>query len=430
MANSEWRTVKLEEVAREITVGFVGSMVQEYVTDGIPFLRSQNIEPFQINNKDLKFISPAFHKKIKKSSLAPGDVIIVRTGKPGACALVPEWLEDANCSDIVIVRCGPELDARFLVYYVNSVASHHVASHTVGAVQQHFNVGAARKLQLHLPLLEEQRRIAHILGTLDNKIELNRQLNATLEQLARALFQSWFVDFDPVRAKASGEAPASICRRLGLTPELLALFPAALEESALGEVPVGWKVSTIGAEMNTVLGGTPSRNKPEFWGGNIPWINSGKANEFRITEPSEFLTEAGLKGSAAKMLPLRTTVLAITGATLGQVSLTEIEASANQSIVGLIGNERVPNEFVYCLIKANIGRLLERKTGAAHQHVNKNDVNELKIILPSASAVNAFVEQVNPMFDLIKTQAFESNQLAALRDELLPKLLAGDVRLN
>ena len=131
----KWRDVALEEVADELTVGYVGPMASEYVDDGVPFLRSLNVEALRINTKDLKFIKPEFHQRIQKSRLSPGDVVIVRTGKPGACSVVPDWLTNANCSDLVIVRCGERLNNRFLAYYVNTVASGHVAAHLVGAVQ-------------------------------------------------------------------------------------------------------------------------------------------------------------------------------------------------------------------------------------------------------------------------------------------------------
>jgi type I restriction enzyme S subunit len=149
--SSEWPIEELESISDEVTVGYVGSMASEYVESGIPFLRSLNIEPFGINQNDLKFISLEFHKRIRKSSLRPGDVAIVRTGKPGTCAVIPDWLADANCSDLVIVRCGKKIRPHFLCYWINSVASHHIDSHLVGAVQQHFNVGAAKKMKVAAP---------------------------------------------------------------------------------------------------------------------------------------------------------------------------------------------------------------------------------------------------------------------------------------
>ena len=160
----EWREVVLEDVVKDVTVGHVGPMASEYVTAGIPFFRSQNIERLRINTVDLKFISAEFHERLKKSALSPGDVVVVRTGKPGACAVIPENFPVANCSDLVIVRCGEQVNPRFLAFYMNSVAAHHVDSHLVGAVQQHFNVGSARKLTMRLPEFWEQNAIARILG--------------------------------------------------------------------------------------------------------------------------------------------------------------------------------------------------------------------------------------------------------------------------
>ena len=149
--------------------------------------------------------------------------------------------------------------------------------------------------------------------------------NDNLEQQAQALFKSWFVDFEPFK---NGE----------------------FEETELGMIPKGWRVESLGNVCKCLLGGTPSRNKEDYWNGDIAWINSGEVNEFRITKPSEYITEEGLKNSATKLLPRKTTVLAITGATLGQVSLLEIDTCANQSVIGVLENEILPYEYIYPLI--------------------------------------------------------------------------------
>jgi len=258
MGADGWRELPLEDIAEELTVGYVGPMASEYVESGIPFLRSQNVEPLRINLTDLKYITPAFHQRLSKSALKPGDVVIVRTGKPGACAVIPVWLPVANCSDLVIVRCGPQLDPRFLAFYVNSVASHHVSAHLVGAVQQHFNVGSARTLMVHLPSLPEQRAIAAVLGLLDDRIELYRRTNETLESIAKTLFKSWFVDFDPVRAKAEGRDP-------GVSKSIADLFPDTFDSSEVGDIPKGWQLSPV-EDLATVIGGsTPSTKEESYW---------------------------------------------------------------------------------------------------------------------------------------------------------------------
>jgi len=208
------------------------------------------------------------------------------------------------------------------------------------------------------------------------------------------------------------------------------LFPDSFAHSELGDIPTGWRLSKLGDEVVTLLGGTPSRAEPSYWGGDIPWINSGKANEFRIIEPTEFITQKGLGSSATKLLPARTTVIAITGATLGQVSLTELETCANQSIVGVIGTAALPSEFLYFWVKEKIDNLLAWQTGGAQQHINKNNVDDSPVVCPSGSIVAAYLGLVRPAFDRIKTCCLESQALGALRDTLLPKLLSGELRIK
>ena len=149
------KTVTLSEVA-DLTVGFVGTMAKHYVEKGIPFIRSMNVESFKINFNDLKYIPQEFNNKLSKSKLHKGDVVIVRTGKPGACAVIPDDYEEINCSDLVIVRPHKEkLDPLFAACYINN-AYRTVNAQLVGAVQQHFNVKVAEKLEIHLPPLSEQ----------------------------------------------------------------------------------------------------------------------------------------------------------------------------------------------------------------------------------------------------------------------------------
>jgi type I restriction enzyme S subunit len=188
-------------------------------------------------------------------------------------------------------------------------------------------------LPILLPSLSSQRQITSILKSLDDKIEVNRKINGNLEQQAQALFKSWFVDFEPFKKQP-------------------------FVNSELGMIPQGWRVNKLGDVCKCILGGTPSRDKEEYWNGDIAWINSGEVNKFRITTPSEYITEEGLKNSATKLLPRKTTVLAITGATLGQVSLLEIESCANQSVIGVLENSDYPYVFIYPLIKERIGELM------------------------------------------------------------------------
>lgn len=190
------------------------------------------------------------------------------------------------------------------------------------------------------------------------------------------------------------------------------------------------KVTNLGSVCDCVLGGTPSRAKPEFWNGNIPWINSGEVNRFRITSPSELITQAGLERSATKLLPAKTTVLAITGATLGQVSLLEIAACANQSVVGIVPNTTLPYEFIYPYIRANIQELISHQTGGAQQHINKQNVEGLSISIPSKPLLDDFVSLVSPIYAMVASNCFENVRLEKLRDSLLPQLMSGELDVS
>ena len=265
-----------------------------------------------------------------------------------------------------------------------------------------------------IPHIGEQKAIAKILSDLDAKIELNQKLNKTLEAIAQAIFKHWFIDFEYPNEEGKPYKSSG----------------GEMVDSELGEIPKDWRVSNLGNELVTVLGGTPSKNIKDYWSnGNIPWINSGKVNEFRIMSPSAYITYKALENSSTKIMPRGTTVLAITGATLGKISRIETEMCANQSVVGIIGNELLPSEFVYFWIKNNIGLLISNQTGGAQQHINKENVNELHILVPNKEIMVNYVKIVKPMFDRIAISSYEEDCLSKVRDSLLPKLMSGKIRV-
>jgi type I restriction enzyme S subunit len=306
-------------------------------------------------------------------------------------------------------------DTRFLTYALQQVD---VSAFITGSTQPKLSQANLTRIPLSVPPPAEQRAIASILGRIDDKIDLGHRIADTLQRMAWSLFRSWFVDFDPIRRPSTVSAATRD------------VFPDRLVDSPLGWVPAGWQVSQLGQYAVSLLGGTPARDNAEYWAdGEIPWINSGEVNRFRIVEPTAWITEEGLQNSATKLLPERTTVIAITGATLGQVSLTEIATCANQSVVGVIGSEVLPSEFIYFWVRERIADLVGRQTGGAQQHVNKGDVDALRVLVPSTSAMGLYVEAARPMFDLIRATCFESRTLGQLRDALLPKLISGQLRV-
>ena len=293
-------------------------------------------------------------------------------------------------------------DPKFLYYLCQTMP---FANFGGGSAVPTLNRNHIHPLETKIPVkVEDQCRIASILSSLDRKIELNNKINADLEEMAQAIFKNWFVDFEPFK-------------------------DGKFVDSELGMIPEGWKVGTLGEFCKCLLGGTPSRSKEEYWNGEVNWINSGEINKFRILEASEKITELGLSKSATKLLPKKTTVLAITGATLGQVSLLEIDTCANQSVIGVLENAEVPYEYIYPFIKDRIEMLIQHQTGGAQQHINKDNVESLIFLLPTINVLEDYISLVSPMYKRIESQCFENLYLSLLRDTLLPRLMSGELEV-
>lgn len=293
---------------------------------------------------------------------------------------------------------------RFAYYFLQTMGFERLDA---GASNPSLNRNHIHTIPVLWPPLPIQQRIASILSAYDELIENSQRRIRILEAMARAIYREWFVHF---RFPGHETHPRVA--------------------SPLGEIPQWWELKKLGASFQTVLGGTPSRAKPEYWeDGTVAWINSGKVNDLRITEPSELITDLALQKSAAKLMPKGTTVLAITGATLGQVSYLEIETAANQSVVGIIDPSGRLTEWIYLTICDRIEGIIKHASGGAQQHINKEVVNDVLVALPGAELAARFKAAVAPMFKEIAALLFQVQNLRRTRDLLLPRLLSGQISL-
>lgn len=458
----EWRTVKLEDVSKEITVGYVGSMTSEYVESGIPFLRSKNIEPFKINTNDIKYISPAFHKKVRKSCLTPGDVVIVRTGKPGICAVIPSWLEDANCSDLVIVRCGPEINNRYLAYYVNTISASHVNAHLVGAVQQHFNVGSAKLIEVKLPSIPEQESIVDVLGSLDDKIELNRQINATLESMAQALFKSWFVDFDPVidnALKAGSAIPPALQARAerrkalhaqtqnnapvqnqhnaahpkdpahqypSLPEEIQQLFPSSFVfNEELGWVPDGWEALPLDEIAHYQNGLALQKFRPENEEDFLPVL---KISQLRkgFADGEE---KASSKIKPECIVDNGDVLFSWSGSLMVDVWCGG-RAALNQHLFK-VTSETYPKWLYLHFTKHHLEEFqrIAADKAVTMGHIKREHLKEAFCAVPKHAVVDQLAVYISHLVEKAVDRRLESVTLRKIRDGLLPRLLSGQIKI-
>lgn len=395
----------IEAYVDGVTVGYVGSMTKEYQAEGIPFLRSLNIKPYKIDYTKMKYISKKFHEKIKKSLLSPGDVVIVRTGNPGTSAVIPNDLPEANCSDLVIIHPGKNVDPHYLVYYLNSsFGRNKIYGRLVGSVQNHFNVAEAKKLDFPFRPLSEQKYISQILFSFDHKSELLQKQNEILEKTIQTIFKSWFIDFD------------------GHTEFV---------DSELGEIPKGWKVKKIEEICDTYGGGTPSTKNSEYWNGDIKWAipsDLTKSNTTFLYESERKITQKGLENCASKLHP-KNSILMTSRATLGYFAVNLVPIATNQGFI--IIEPKKFNELYYLLnnFQDRVSEFIGKATGTIFLEISRGIFRKLPILIPPEKPLNDFHNKVESTYNMISKNEKQIQNLKIMRDSLLPKLISGKIRV-
>ncbi|WP_123104770.1 restriction endonuclease subunit S [Acidithiobacillus sulfuriphilus] len=301
-----------------------------------------------------------------------------------------------------------------------------------GSVQDNINLQTLARLTLRVPEPHEQRRIAHVLGTLDDKIENNRKTAKTLEAMAQAIFKSWFVDFDPVRAKMAGESRESICKRLKLTPEILDLFPDRLVDSELGEIPEGWGVGTFGDFAGIVGGSTPSTTNPEYWfSGTHSWATPKDLSNLTmpvLLATENKITDAGLQQISSRLLPVGTVLLS-SRAPIGYLAITEIPVAINQGFIALRPNRDNMAVFLLFLMKNKLEEIISRANGSTFLEISKSKFRPIPVLVPPENVLAAFNVLANPLYRMTVLAERSTIILSKQRDTLLPKLVSGEIRI-
>jgi type I restriction enzyme, S subunit len=401
------------------------------VNDGPFIVRSQDIITGVFRAEQAACVSEETYRE-RTSRVAPrrGDLLYSREGTYfGIAAEVPERTRVCLGQRMVLIRPRASLiDFRFLRYWLNSpIMAAHIHGYRDGTVAERLNLPTIRALPVLLPPLPEQGAIAHILGTLDDKIELNRRMNETLEAMARALFKSWFVDFGPVRAKAEGKDP-------GLPKPLADLFPDSFEDSELGEIPKGWANGTVADLCDAIYsGGTPSTQIAEYWNGDVPWLSSGETRDTFIIDTEKRVTTAGVSNSSTREARSLSTVIASAGQgnTRGQTSLLVIDSYVNQSVVVLSANRRTSSPLHLFF---DLERRYDEFRRVSDGHSSRGSLTTkllagLGAVLPPFPLIERFETAVFPAVERAIRNLRESNTLAALRDTLLPKLISGELQV-
>ena len=341
----DWETVSLSQLCEQIAD--CPHSTPLWTDSGVIVLRNQNIRDGRLVLSSPSYTDEAhFEQRSRRARLKAGDLVLTREAPMGEVCMIPENLRCCLGQRMVMLRPDPQkCDSRFLLYSIQSDAVQHEikVNEGTGSTVSNLRIPLLEGLPILHPPLAEQKAIAAVLGALDDKIELNRRMNATLEAMARALFQSWFVDFDPVRAKLDGREP------VGLDPATAALFPESFDGPAVGQIPNGWSIKPVGEVVDCVGGGTTSTAEPIYWeGGTHHWTTPKDFSSLQapiLLDTERKLTDDGIAKISSGLLPAGTLLLS-SCAPVGYLAITAMPVAINQGFIALKCNAFASNFFL------------------------------------------------------------------------------------
>jgi len=424
--SSEWMSTSLGEICTKVFSGGTPTSTNCAYYDGgtIPWLRTKEVNYSRIYDTEEHITELGFENSSVK--LVPANSVIVAMYGNGDTAgrvainKVPLTTNQACCN---LVIDASQADYRFVYYYLMGQYKALVDLKNGGA-QQNLNGQLIKAFPIAMPSFAEQVEISTLMESLDDRIALLRDTNATLEAIAQALFKSWFVDFDPVRAKLEGRAPK------GMDEATAALFPDGFEESALGLVPKGWQTCAFTEAVNVIGGGTPKTSIPEYWGGEIPWfsvVDAPSGTDTFVVDTDKHITEIGLKNCSTKLLPVGTTIISARG-TVGRLALVGRDMAMNQSCYGLRGKAD-DAYFTYFTTCRLVNALKQRSHGSVFDTITRETLASVSVVYPSKREIQTFESTISPVMERIKENLMQAKTLATLRGTLLPRLISGQLRL-
>ena len=425
----EWATTTIKELADKVAMGPFGSSIKvdTFVSEGVPIISGQHLHGFRVDDEPgFNFISPEHAQQLANANVQHGDIVFTHAGNIGQVSCIPA---DSKFERYVIsqrqfyMRCDRSKAAPEFVtmYFRSPEGQHQLLANTsqVGVPSIAQPVTYLRTIQLRLPPLSEQRAIAHILGTLDDKIELNRRMNETLEALARALFTSWFVTFDPVRAKMAGRDP-------GLPKHIADLFPDRFVESEMGEIPEGWEVKGLDTIADFQNGLALQNFRPREDEARLPVV---KIAQLRSGRPDSVeWASASIKPEC--IITDGDVVFSWSGSLMAKI-WSGGRAALNQHLFKVTSTDFPKWFYLYSTLAhlLEFQRIAEGKA-TTMGHIKRHHLSEALCIVPNRTLLSAADGTLSNLLEMRILIDQQSRTLTALRDTLLPKLVSGEVRVN
>lgn len=398
---------------------------------GIPLITAKVVKSGRIETPNEFIAEEDYGTWMTRGYPQIGDVVLTTEAPLGEVAQL-KFLPVALAQRIVTLRGKRDLlDSGYLLYLMQSQEMQaKLVGRSSGTTVTGIKQSELRKIEVALPPISEQRAIAHILGTLDDKIELNRRTNETLEAMARALFTAWFSDFEPVRAKMEGRWQRGQSLP-GLPEHLYDLFPDRLVESELGEIPEGWAIGSFSDAVEIIGGGTPKTSVSEYWDGEIPWfsvVDTPASCDVFVVQTEKSITKAGLNGSSARLITKGTTIISARG-TVGNLAIAGCDMTFNQSCYALCGKNGSSSYFVFLSAQRMVEQLKAMAHGSVFSTITRQTFEAVRAVLPPEELLQQFEQNATNLLDPILGNVNESRSLAQLRGTLLPKLISGELRV-
>lgn len=457
---SEWITYSISEVGTIITGNTPPARVKNSysVNNGIPFVTPKDMDGRRLIEQTERYLTSDGIAAVKRNIVPAMSVAVSCIGSDmgKTILLQKESVTNQQINTIVIdeVNFNPKY-----IYYVLSTKKQYLKDIAGGSATPILNKSDFGKITIKAPAKCYQDFIVKYLDCLDSKLELNRKINQTLEQMAQTLFKSWFVDFDPVIDNALDTgffeqdlafSEELLCRVevrkavresdnfKPLSEDIRQLFPDAFEECtepALGLggwVPKGWCSSPVGSLIELIGGGTPKTSESSYWGGDIPWfsvVDAPNDSDVFVMDTEKKITELGIQNSSAKILKVGTTIISARG-TVGKCALVAKPMAINQSCYGIVGKNGIHDYFTYYLIRHSVSHLQQRSHGSVFSTITRDTFSSFNFIFSGHLIANAFGETISFWFEKIDRNNQQNYILQKLRDTLLPKLISGELSLN